>query len=197
VLFPQDTLDGLRAGRVTLAFRRWRRPRVRTGTRMRTPVGLVEVKRVDVVDPAAITEAEAQRSGAGSLAELLDALDRYGRGNVHRIELRFAGPDPRIELRERAELSDGELQEVEKRLERLDAASRHGPWTRTVLELIRDRPAVRAPDLAAGLGRETQPFKRDVRKLKELGLTESLKIGYRLSPRGEAVLASITARACS
>ena len=77
------------------------------------------------------------------------------------------------------------------RLRRLDAGSRHGPWTRTVLELIRDRPEVRAPDLAASLGRETQPFKRDVRKLKELGLTESLERGYRLSPRGRAVLARL------
>jgi hypothetical protein len=36
------------------------------------------------------------------------------------------------------------------------------------------------------MGRETLPFKRDVRKLKELGLTESLEVGYRLSPRGRA-----------
>lgn len=31
-------------------------------------------------------------------------------------------------------------------------------------------------------------FKRRVRQLKELGLTESLEVGYRLSPRGRAVL---------
>jgi hypothetical protein len=47
---------------------------------------------------------------------------------------------------------------------------------------------VRAPELAAELGRDTPSFKRDVRKLKELGLTESLDIGYRLSPRGVAVV---------
>ena len=58
-----------------------------------------------------------------------------------------------------------------------------------MLELIAARPAVRAPDLAASLGRETQPFKADVRKLKELGLTESLLVGYRLSPRGRSYLA--------
>jgi hypothetical protein len=34
-------------------------------------------------------------------------------------------------------------------------------------------------------------FKADVRKLKELGLTESLEVGYRLSPRGRAVLGFI------
>jgi hypothetical protein len=45
---------------------------------------------------------------------------------------------------------------------------------------------VRAPDLAASFGRETQPFKIDVRKLKALGLTESLTVGYRISPRGQA-----------
>jgi biotin operon repressor len=47
---------------------------------------------------------------------------------------------------------------------------------------------VRAADLAAGLGRERAAFKADVRKLKELGLTESLEVGYRLSPRGRALL---------
>jgi hypothetical protein len=192
VLFPRPVLDQLRDGSVTLAFRRWRRPRIRPGGRMRTAVGVLEVLGVEVVDADAITEEEAVRSGAGSLAELRGALDRHGDGDVHRIELRFAGADPRIALRKRADLTDAELAGVARRLERLDAASRHGPWTRTVLELIRSRPAVRAPDLAASLGRETQPFKRDVRKLKELGLTESLEIGYRLSPRGEAVLAALS-----
>ena len=35
---------------------------------------------------------------------------------------------------------------------------------------------------------ELPTFKRRVRQLKELGLTESLEVGYRLSPRGRAVL---------
>jgi hypothetical protein len=35
-------------------------------------------------------------------------------------------------------------------------------------------------------GRERLEFKRDVRKLKELGLTLSLEVGYELSPRGRA-----------
>ena len=42
--------------------------------------------------------------------------------------------------------------------------------------------------LAASLGRETLPFKRDVRKLKELGLTCSLPVGYEISHRGRAYL---------
>ena len=46
-------------------------------------------------------------------------------------------------------------------------------------------------ELAAELGRDRPSFKLDVRKLKALGLTESLDVGYRLSPRGLAVLAAI------
>jgi hypothetical protein len=47
---------------------------------------------------------------------------------------------------------------------------------------------VRAPDLAASNGWETQAFKLDVRKLKNLGLTISLRVGYELSPRGREYL---------
>ena len=49
---------------------------------------------------------------------------------------------------------------------------------------------MRAGDLADEVGRERLPFKADVRKLKNLGLTISLGVGYRLSPRGEAYLAA-------
>ena len=98
------------------------------------------------------------------------------------------GPDPRAELAAAASLTDDERAEIDRRLDRLDAASPHGAWTRETLGLIAERPAVRAGDLAASVGRETQPFKTDVRKLKNLGLTLSLDVGYRLSPRGEAYL---------
>ena len=64
-----------------------------------------------------------------------------------------------------------------------------GPWTRRTLELIRDHPGVRAGDLCKKVEMEMPPFKVNVRKLKALGLTESLEIGYRLSARGRAWLA--------
>ena len=57
-----------------------------------------------------------------------------------------------------------------------------------MLRLIAAQPGVRAPDLAASLGRETLPFKRDVRKLEELGLTVGLAAGYEISHRGRAYL---------
>jgi hypothetical protein len=191
VQFPLRILEAIRDGRVDLAFRRWERARALPGSRRRTAVGVLEVGKVEVVEREALTGEDARRAGFDSLADLLAMLDRRDRGDIHRIELRYAGADPRVELRAKAELTDAELEEIAGRLERLDRASRHGPWTRATLELIAAKPEVRAEELAAEMGREKLPFKRDVRKLKELGLTISLSPGYRLSPRGEAVLEAL------
>jgi hypothetical protein len=131
---------------------------------------------------------EAERAGYESLEELLAAIPPEPGRMLYRIEFSLAGEDPRVALREAADVSDEDMASLRARLERLDRASKAGPWTRVVLELIRDNEAVRAGDLAPKVGRETLAFKADVRKLKNLGLTESLGTGYRISPRGEALL---------
>jgi hypothetical protein len=187
VMIRPVELAGIRAGTVDLGFRRWDRPRVVVGTRMRTAVGLIEVTSVEPVDEATITDDDARRTGAASLEALRRGLMVRADRPVFRVGLRWAGEDPRIALRQQPP-TESELAAIRARLERLDAASSVGPWTRQTLAIIDRSPEVRAPDLAAELGRDTASFKRDVRKLKELGLTESLDIGYRLSPRGEAVV---------
>jgi hypothetical protein len=188
VLLDRATAEGIADGSVTLAFRRWDRPRMRPGSTQRTRAGVLEVLTVDEVDPGALTEDDAAAAGVRSLAQLLRLLDRRPGAHVYRMRVRAAGPDPRIALREQAELAGEDRQALDTTLDRWDAA-RGVPWTRQLLWLVAERPGVRAPDLAAGLGRETLPFKRDVRRLKELGLTISLDVGYELSPRGRAYLA--------
>jgi hypothetical protein len=188
VLFRRRSLDRIRAGEITLAFRRWDRPRARAGGRQRTVVGELRIDAVEPVERGQITQADAVRAGHESLDELFGELDARGDAQIWRIELRWAGEDARRALRERADLGGDELEDLRTRLERLDRASRHGSWTRQTLELIEANPEVRAADLAESVGREKLPFKTDVRKLKELGLTESLPVGYRLSPRGRALL---------
>ena len=178
-------LAAIRAGTVDLAFRRWARPRVVVGTRMRTAVGLLEVTSVERA--GRITAEDARRAGAPSLAALREALAARPDDPVWRIGLVWAGPDPREALRESIPDAE-EIARIDERLDRLDKASSYGAWTRETLDLIDLHPTVRAPDLAARVGRETADFKKDVRKLKELGLTESLDIGYLLSPRGRAVV---------
>ncbi len=186
--------DAIADGRVTLTFRRWRRPQVVPGNTYRTAAGRIVVEAVDVVDPERISTADAKRAGFGSRAEVIAALRGEPDLPTYRVRFRAAeGPDPRAELAATADLSTAEVDELRRRLARLDRASSRGPWTTAVLEVIAERPAVRAADLAAGFGRETQPFKLDVRKLKNLGLTLSLEVGYLLSPRGEAYLAAVHA----
>src|ERR671930_91177 len=74
------------------------RPRVRPGSRLRTPVGVLEVVSVEPVAASAIDAESARRAGAASKAELLRLM--AGRpGRIHRVELRLAGPDERIALR--------------------------------------------------------------------------------------------------
>jgi hypothetical protein len=181
-------LAAIRAGDIDVAFRRWDRPRLKIGTRMRTAVGLVEVTSVDRVPVSSLTAADARRAGAASLAALRHGLDRvHPERPVYRIGLRYAGVDPRHALRE-AVPDAAEIDAIVTWLDRLDRASPTGPWTRATLLLIDELPATRAPDLAQRIGRDTPSFKQNVRKLKERGLTESLDIGYRLSARGAAVL---------
>lgn len=189
MLIRPGELAKIRAGEIDLAFRRWDRPRLLVGTKMRTKVGLIEVTSVDRVAASRITADEARRSGAATKAELMAALSGKADRPIYRVGVRWAGEDPRIDLRNDATLTDEEKAALRARLERLDAASPRGAWTARSLQLIRDNPARRAPDLAAEMGYETVVFKRNIRKLKELGLTESLEVGYRLSPRGVALLA--------
>jgi len=190
MLFRRTDLDRIADGSVTLAFRRWDRPHAKPGSRQRTAVGVLAIGAVDPVTVADLSEETARRAGYASLAELVRDLDRYRGAQLYRIEIRLAGEDPRIALRSQAELGPEELAGLRARLARMDALSSHGPWTWATLRLIAQQPAVRAGDLASNLGRDRLPFKADVRKLKELGLTESLAVGYRLSPRGQALLAS-------
>lgn len=182
VLIRRPVLDAIAAGTITFVLRRWDRPRVRVGGTQRTAVGVLEFTSVEPVDEAELTVEDARAAGFADLAGLQRA--QRGEGQLYRVGVRLAGPDPRVALRAKRRLSQAERAEIDTRLARMDRTSPHGPWTSAVLDLIAENPGVRAPDLAARMGRETLPFKRDVRKLKELGLTESLDVGYRLSPRG-------------
>jgi hypothetical protein len=172
MLFRPRDLDGIAAGTITVAFRRWDKPRVKVGSTQKTRVGVVEFTSCEPVD--SISPADAVAAGFSSPEEVEARMRKTGR--VYRVGLRLAGPDPRVALRETPP-DDAVF-----------AALAKWDWALPYLQVIADRPGVRAPDLAESFGRETAGFKRDVRRLKELGLTESLEVGYRLSPRGLAVL---------
>jgi hypothetical protein len=187
MLFRSDILRGIAEGRVTLAFRRWRRAPPAEGSSLRSPVGVLCLDRVAVIDEDDITPEDVRRTGL-SLGELRASI--AGEGTLLRIEFHVAGSDPRVALRERLPEAS-ELEALVSRLARIDAASPM-PWTTRWLQLIADQPGTSSRVLAPQVDADVPPFKRRVRQLKELGLTESLEVGYRLSPRGRAVLERLT-----
>ena len=189
MLFEAKYREAIAAGAVDLTFRRWKRSQAVVGHRYRTGAGRLEVDAVDVVAPDDITDDEARRAGQRSAAALVAGLQGPAELPVFRVQFHaVAEPDERDVLAADGALSPADRAEIDRRLDRLDRASASGPWTRATLQAIADHPGVRAPDLAASFGRETAPFKLDVRKLKALGLTISLRVGYRLSARGQSYL---------
>jgi hypothetical protein len=188
MLLPLVVARGVADGSMTLAFRRWSRQDVQPGQTFKTAAGVVRVDEVSVVDVDAISDEEARRAGHPNADRLRSRLNPDASLSTYRVVLSWAGEDPRVALRESAELSRDDVAALDTRLERLDRASSHGPWTMATLALIRKHPQRRAPDLAEMVGRETAPFKIDVRKLKNLGLTRSFPVGYEISPRGVAYL---------
>ena len=202
LLFQKRFHEGLTSGEVTLTFRAWDKPRVKAGGRYRChPIGVLEVDSIRRVRAREIGERDAKRAGFGSREELLRYLAPFAAAGAEgevgpdaelwRVELHHAGDGDRVESALQDELSAEDVEEIRRRLARLDA---RGPWSLRTLRLIEEHPRVAASRLAAELGRATAPFKVDVRKLKKLGLTQSFEVGYEVSPRGRAYLRAIGAR---
>lgn len=188
MLLPNAVVAGIVDGSVTRVYRRWSAPRAKAGGTQLTRRGVVAIDAVtEIDDPDLLTEADAVACGERDLASLLKWLGKRPDDRIFRVDLHYAGEDPRWQLRERLP-DEAELAEIADALRRLDAAKVSGPWTRQILEWIRGNPAVVSTVLATLLDRELQPMKTDIRKLKALGLTISLDVGYRLAPRGQAYL---------
>ena len=190
MLFSAATLRGLTEGTVKCTYRRWEVVRPKVGSRFTTSAGIVEVTSITAVDDEQLTAQDAADAGFDSVAALVKWTSGKGRGDLYRIGIVLAGPDPRVALRRSEELAPTDVTALSARLDRMDRAAEQ-PWTRSTLRQIQRLPGVVSTDLAAEAGQERRAYKLRVRRLKALGLTESLERGYRLSPRGHAYLASL------
>ncbi|WP_029116958.1 hypothetical protein [Mycobacterium sp. URHB0044] len=189
MLLNRATAQGIADGTITLVLRRWDAPRAKPGGTQRTPVGTI---RIDGVTERSggyrVTVAEAIAAGYPSAKAAQLDLDRRPARHTYLIAVSFLGPDERPALAADDALTEDEINAITARLDRWDAAG--SPWTRDYLAMIGANEAVRAPELAARVGLDVPRFKRRVRQLKGLGLTISLDVGYRLSPRGRAYLSA-------
>ena len=198
MLISKAIAEQIRAGTVTTQYRRWEAPRVKVGGTQLTPAGLVRFTRVARVnDVGKLTDRAARAAGMRNADALRKALtprpgrdpgERGSRGgeHVYRINLQWAGEDPRLALREELP-DDEECAEIARKTAVLDRRLGEG-WTRETLEWIEVNPQVVSKRLAQLSGVELAPMKTDIRKLKGLGLTISHDVGYELSPRGAKFL---------
>lgn len=188
MLFTRPFKERIRRGEQTLTFRRWKRRQARPGGLYKLPpTGAIRVASVDIVEASEITDADAKRAGHESRTETLAALGS-GDAPIYRISFEYVTPE---QVPQAASLPATEIVE---RLRTTDRRAKR-PWTRATLSLIAEHPERRAADLAASLGWETAPFKANVRRLKALGLTQSLEVGYRLTDLGRKVLEELRKRA--
>lgn len=186
MLFKQDHLDGIKAGAISLAFRKWNKAAVNKGTLLKTAVGLVEIVDIVVVDN--VKDKDAQKAGFKNTAELMKSFERFPDGELYKIKVRYHSADPRIALREKPVLTEEEIVVLKNKLQRLDEYSKEGAWTKKILSAIKKYPRLRAIELAAHTGKEKEWLKLNIRKLKNLGLTISHDIGYEISPMGEVFI---------
>jgi hypothetical protein len=189
MLFTAATLRGLADGRVNCTYRRWEVVRPKVGSRFTTAAGVVEVTSITPAREDLLTEQDAADAGFDSVAALVKWTSAKGGGDLYRIDIVLAGPDPRVELRS-DQLTPADVSALRAKLERMDRAAEQ-PWTHSTLRQIQRFPGVVSTELAAEAGQDRPTYKLRVRRLKALGLTESLERGYRLSPRGQAYLAAL------
>lgn len=194
MLLKMQDLERIKAGEITLVFRRWRKPTVKAGSSLKTAVGMLAIGTVTPTTLAKITVAQAKQAGYPSRPALISELKKR-EGECYRIQVRYQGADPRLTLREMSQLDEDELKKLRSKLERLDRASRFGPWTIKVLKGIQKQPHQPSALLAEQVGFQKEWLKVQVRKLKNLSLTISHEPGYELSPRGKVVLDYLRRRA--
>lgn len=188
MLFKEIHLNGIKSGRITLAFRRWQKAAVKIGSLLHTSIGLVEIRTIEIVNEKDITNKEALDAGFTDKKQLLKSLSRNNRGTIFKIAVGYHSADPRIKLREQTELSEQQFVDLKKKLDRLDNYSKKGDWVEIILTTIKDNPNLHAAGIAKLTGFEKEWLKLNIRKLKNLGLTISHNLGYKLSPFGNQLL---------
>lgn len=191
MLFKQIHLVGIKSGEITVAFRKWKRVSVKSGSLLHTSVGLLEIGEIRVVNEIDITEEEAIQAGFISKKQLLKSFLSNNGGHIFKISVRYHSEDPRIKLREETVISEQRYTDLKKKLQKLDDYSKYGHWTNKVIYTIKENPNLHTIGIAKLTGFEKEWLKLNIRKLKNLGLTISHTVGYEISPLGNEYLKKI------
>lgn len=188
MLFKGVHLQGIKSGEITMAFRKWHKASVKSGSLVHTSVGLIEIGKIEIVNENDITDKDAAQAGFMDKKQLFKSFTHNCTGTIFKISVHYHAEDPRIKLREQTTLSEHQFNDLKARLKRLDRYSKQRYWTEKVLLTIKHNPKLHAIGIANLTGFEKEWLKLNIRKLKNLGLTISHQVGYELSPLGNEYL---------
>ena len=189
-MFKSRFESGIHAGKITRTYRRWKSRQVKQGgTYQLMRGGAVEVTRIDEIRSSNITNTAATKAGFLTADELLDYIDANSTGGtLYCIEFAYLQNFQKKGPNLNALQDEADWQALDLKLRKKDQNSKVGKWTTSTLALIGQNPGMPSAKLAPPLKREQRDLKKDIRKLKHLGLTISLESGYKLSDRGRSYL---------
>jgi hypothetical protein len=81
MLLKLEVLEAIRAGNITLQFRRWTRPSVKPGGTLKTRIGYLRIGKITEMSPDDVTAADARKAGFRDIAEFRRWLDTMIRGH--------------------------------------------------------------------------------------------------------------------
>lgn len=90
MLIKRDILERIRAGEITLQFRRWRRRTVRAGGTLKTALGVMRIGAITRIAPEDVGDREAQMAGFADAGDFRRWLDTMKPGELDRIEVSWA-----------------------------------------------------------------------------------------------------------
>jgi hypothetical protein len=182
LLFKTRFHEGIRSGEITMTIRAWQKPQATSGKEYKLGAsGRIAVTAVNPVTLSEIRSRDVKASGFSSIDELVHMLRKESRrkltarSKVYRVRFRYTGE-------RKDEMPTYSRDELNAKLDRM------GAWSRNLLTLIADNRGVSSAILAKKMGRERLGLKADVRKLKRLGLTRSLEVGYEITNSGRKML---------
>lgn len=95
--FSRELRAEVLAGQITVSFRLWRRPMVKTGGRYHVGDGLIEVDAIELIPFSSIDEDDLTRSGEKDVVSLRRRAAHAGPIDddtlVYRIEFHVVAPD--------------------------------------------------------------------------------------------------------
>ncbi len=185
MLFKKDDKARIVSGELTATLRTWKRCQASVGGQYNIPpYGAIEVSDIHETPLEAVDAETLGRAGYATVDAAATRLKIPATQSVYVIVFRYLGKDP-VKQPDTGQADTDSLAAITAKLQRMDMRR---SWTRATLALIAENPGTRAGDLAPEVNQDLATFKRNVRKLKALGLTESLETGYRLSARGRQLL---------